>query len=94
MATTTNKVSAERREGMSKKPPIGAAPSWYVIPNRIKELSEAIARYTEHERMGIDLEVTSIIKQWATEINYLCDALDEIQKIKKESDKNDRTRSN
>lgn len=94
MAAFSRNISAERRQGVSKKPPIGASPSWYVIPNRIKELSEAIARYTEHERMGRDLEVTSIIKQWATEINYLCDALDEIQKIKKESDKNDRTRSN
>lgn len=67
---------------MSKKPPIGPAPSWYVLPRRIKDLSEAIARYTEHERMGTDLEITLLIKQWATEINCLCDALDEIQKIK------------
>lgn len=67
---------------MSKKPPIGVSPSWYVLPHRIKDLSEAITRYTEHERMGTDLEITSLIKQWAVEIICQCDALDEIQKIK------------
>lgn len=72
---------------MSNKPPIGASPSWYVLPQRIKDLSEAITRYAEHERMGTDFEVTSLIKQWAVEIICQCDALDKIQKIKEESNK-------
>lgn len=47
-----------------KKPPLGTCPSWYVIPKRIKELSDAISRFTEHERIGKDEEVTSAIREW------------------------------
>lgn len=31
------------------KPPIGVSPAWYVIPNRNKELADAILRYSEFD---------------------------------------------
>ena len=63
------------------KPPIGASPSWYVLPHRIKELADAISRNTEHPRIGNDKEVTKCIKQWATEIICQCETLDKLQDL-------------
>lgn len=57
-----------------KKPPIGVSPAQYVIPNRIKELSEAISRFAEYENYR-DKEFTNAIKKWAVEIECHCDTL-------------------
>lgn len=64
------------------QPPLGVSPSWFVIPHRIKELADAISRYTEHERICKDKEVSSVIRQWAVEIENHCDTLDKIQDVK------------
>ena len=64
------------------KPPIGASPEWYILPHRIKDLSDAISRYTEHERIGSDKEVTSVMRKWATEIICHCDTLDRLNDLK------------
>lgn len=66
------------------QPPIGVSPTWFVITRRIDELSQAISRYSKHERMGNDEEVTRLIKAWSREISMLCDVLDEVERIKKE----------
>lgn len=68
-----------------QKPPLGAGPSWYVLPKRIKELSDAIGRYTECERMTKDKKVTGLIKEWATEIIRHCETIDRIQELREES---------
>ena len=67
-----------------EKPPIGVRPSWYAIPARIKELADGISRYTGHERIGTDKEVTQVIRGWACEIMCHCNTLDKIQDLKKE----------
>ena len=58
-----------------KKPPIGVKPLWFVTPNRIKELSDAISRYTEHENICTDNDVTEKIKEWAMEIMCHCNTI-------------------
>ena len=69
------------------KPPIGPSPNWFVIPSRIKELSDSIARYTDHERIGSDKQVTQVIREWATEIICHCDTLDRLQDLKERKNK-------
>lgn len=61
-----------------KKPPIGAKPAKIYIPERIKELAEAIVRFTEHERIGKDKEVSKLIMEWSTEIQGHCNTLDKL----------------
>lgn len=65
-----------------KKPPIGVSPSWYVIPNRIKELANAISRYSEHNRICHDKDITNLIRELAEEIICHCDTVDKIQDIR------------
>lgn len=60
------------------KPPIGVSPASYLLPNRIKDLANAISRYSEHERIYVDKEVNKIIREWATEIIGVCDTIDKL----------------
>ena len=57
------------------KPPIGVRPHWYVHNERIKELAEAINRFTEHisaHQNTIDLtQYYESIAEWAKEIECL-----------------------
>lgn len=64
------------------KPPIGANPEWFALQHRIKYLADAISRYTEHERIVSDKEVTAVMRKWATEIICHCDKLDRLQDLK------------
>ena len=64
------------------KPPIGANPEWFALQHRIEDLADAISRYTEHERIGSDKEVTAVMRKWATEIICHCDTLDRLQDLK------------
>lgn len=64
------------------KPPIGASPVWYILPNRIKDLADAISRYSEYDRIGNDKSVTAVMRKWATEIICHCDTLDRLQDLK------------
>jgi hypothetical protein len=64
------------------KPPIGVSPSWYVIPNRNKELADAISRFSTFDIENLATRNTkedlkAIIK-WATEIKMNCEILLEI----------------
>lgn len=62
-----------------KKPPLGTCPSWYAIPKRIQGLSDAISRFTGHDSIGKDKEVTMAIREWAVEIICHCNTLDKLQ---------------
>lgn len=72
----------ENLEVSFKEPPIGVSPSWYVIPNRIKELANAISRYSAHDRICRDKDVTNLIREWAEEITCHCNTVDKIQDIR------------
>lgn len=61
-----------------QKPPIGVQPSRVAIPNRIKDLSDSISRYTEHEFICSDNNVSEKIKEWATEIVCHCDTIQKL----------------
>ena len=61
------------------KPPLGVTPHWFVLPKRIEELSEAISRYSKHEEITDDVEVTKVIKKWCIEIIGHCDTIDKIR---------------
>lgn len=54
------------------KPPIGANPSWFIIPHRNKDLADAISRYSESGDY-FDKEHLEMIKKWALEIVVNCD---------------------
>jgi hypothetical protein len=62
-----------------EKPPIGARPSWFVIPNRNKELAEAILRYIdfdiEHNSTRNAKEDLELIIKWSTELKMNCETL-------------------
>lgn len=64
------------------KPPIGVSPSWYVIPNRNKELADAISRYSEFDIHNVCTRNTKqdieVIRKWAIEIKMNCETLLEI----------------
>jgi hypothetical protein len=64
------------------KPPIGASPYWYVQQTRIKDLSEAITRYSEHKVLNKDY--ANLIKVWATEIKLCCDTYIKINDMEEE----------
>lgn len=55
-----------------EKPPIGVSPWWFVYPNRVVELSEAISRYakfsSEHRAIRSTTADYKKIYQWAMEI--------------------------
>jgi len=58
-------------EPMYKKPPLGCKPSWVSSYERIKELSEAIARNIN----GVHKDVKNV-RKWATEILYHCEIME------------------
>ena len=71
-----------------KKPPLGVAPYWVPIEERIKELAEGIIRYNNEN--SIIYEDT--IEAYAKEIYYYCEFL---KKIKNEEQcKNEKRRFN
>lgn len=66
---------------MSKyiEPPLGVAPSWYYIPRRIKDLSEAIVRYVEHYEKHLssldykyERDMFECLQSWAKEVSLFC----------------------
>ena len=56
--TETAKSRVLRKQEAPEKPPMGVKPFFIAIPDRIRELSEAISRNPESENVG----------QWAQEI--------------------------
>ena len=71
------------------KPPIGIRPSWYVLSDRIKEIADGISRYTEHERICIDNDVTDLIKEWSMEIICHCNTIQELNDFRKKENEHD-----
>lgn len=63
------------------RPPVGASPDWCILPLRIKDLSDAISRFSESDRIGNDKSVTKFMRIWATEIICHCDTLDRLQDL-------------
>ena len=59
------------------KPPIGVSPHWYIYNKRIKELSEAITRYSDFIMRGINIQDVrkyyEFISKLATEIKMLAE---------------------
>ena len=55
---------------MDERPPLGVSPYYIAIPNRIKELSEAIIRNRN--------DTNGKIKEWAKEIVLLSDVMEKI----------------
>lgn len=57
------------------KPPIGVSPHWYIHNKRIKELSEAITRYSDfimrYVHIKDDRDYYQSIAKWADEIKML-----------------------
>jgi len=60
------------------EPPIGVKPAWFVIPERIKELSDAISRYSEHDNIMSDKQVCETMKKWSIEIIGHCDTIEKL----------------
>ena len=54
------------------KPPLGVSPHWYIHNKRIKELSEAITRYSDfimhYSNVQDGRKYYELISKWATEI--------------------------
>lgn len=59
------------------KPPIGVSPHWYIYNKRIKELSEAITRYSDFIMRVINIQDErknyEFISKLATEIKMLAE---------------------
>lgn len=59
------------------KPPIGVSPHWYIYNKRIKELSEAITRYSDfiekYVHIKDDRDYYKSIAKWADEIKKLAE---------------------
>lgn len=57
------------------KPPIGVSPHWFVHNKRIKELSNAITRYTDfimrYNNIQDGRDYYNVISEWANEIKML-----------------------
>ena len=57
------------------KPPLGVSPHWYIHNKRIKELSEAITRYSDfimlYQNIQDERHYYELIAKWATEIKML-----------------------
>lgn len=58
------------------KPPLGVSPHWYIYNKRIKELGEAITRYSDfiimhYSDVQDEREYYELISKWATEIKML-----------------------
>ena len=60
--------------GENSRPPIGAAPAFYVLPKRMEELGGAITRYAGDSVMN--RKRINSIRNWATESLGHCDTLD------------------
>ena len=73
------KVMLEIREAEKReKPPIGTAPNWIAIPQRIIDLAKAITRNAGDYRMNTDE-----IREWAQEIILHCDTMDKLKNGRK-----------
>lgn len=59
------------------KPPIGVSPHWFVYNKRIKELSNAITRYTDfimrYNNIQDGRDCYNVISEWANEIKMLAE---------------------
>lgn len=59
------------------KPPLGVSPHWYIHNKRIKELSEAITRYSDfimrYQNVQDERHYYELIAKWATEIKMLAE---------------------
>ena len=59
------------------KPPLGVSPHWYIYNKRIKELCEAITRYSDFIMHYSDVQderkYYELISKWATEIKMLAE---------------------
>ena len=59
------------------KPPLGVSPHWYIHNKRIKELSEAITRYSDfimrYQNVQDERNYYELIAKWATEIKMLAE---------------------
>lgn len=59
------------------KPPLGVSPHWYIYNKRIKELGEAITRYSDfimhYPVVQDEREYYELISKWATEIKMLAE---------------------
>ena len=59
------------------KPPLGVSPHWYIYNKRIKELCEAITRYSDfimhYSDVQDEREYYELISKWATEIKMLAE---------------------
>lgn len=64
------------------KPPFGTKSAIFALPDRIKNLADAISRYTNHENIWSDKKITQIIREWATEIICTCDTIDRLIDLK------------
>ena len=57
------------------KPPIGVSPHWYIHNKRIKEISEAITRYSDFIMRYVNIkderDYYKAIAKWADEIKSL-----------------------
>lgn len=73
-----NKVIREIIESTKKeKPALGTTPNWLVLLHRIKDLSGAIVRNAESDKMNTDL-----VREWALEIICHCNTIDELKSEK------------
>ena len=64
----------------NEKPPLGVKPSWIAIPQRIKELAEAIIRY-KNDTSG------ELLDEWAYEIAQLSKINANMAKFRKDNDR-------
>ena len=62
-------------------PPLGATPSYIELPSRIDALSKAISRYSNHQELRTNTEVTKSIKVWALEIVGHCDTIEKLREV-------------
>lgn len=77
------------------KPPIGVSPHWFVHNKRIKELSNAITRYTDfimrYNNIQDGRDYYNAIAEWANEIKMLAEIEIQLLSTKnKESEKNEK----
>lgn len=63
----------------NEKPPLGVNPWWFVYPERVIELSEAITRYAEFSAKRTLIRNTTadykLIYQWAMEIEKIAETM-------------------
>ena len=64
----------------AEKPPLGVAPYYIPAEARIKELAQAIERYT-------DTGLTACIETWAREIIEQCKLIETLRRVQYDTDK-------